>query len=97
MELAKFAPNKPVKVEHNPVIEKTMEGDFTIAITNVTGGDIQFLTDLIAIFCDPKYKAQLEGLRKGSVGIYRDPLTHKALVSDLFMPPVILQKQIQKN
>jgi hypothetical protein len=84
-------------VEHPALVNKTFEGAFTIHVTNLTGGDIQFLSDLIAIFCDPKYSDKLAGLRQGTHGIYRDPLTHQALVSDLFTPPIILQKQTLKN
>jgi hypothetical protein len=84
-------------IEHPSLVDKPMPGDFSINITNVTGGDIQFLTDLVALFCDPRYADKLAGLRKGTHGIYRDPLTHQCLVSDLFTPPIILEKQKSKN
>lgn len=87
----------PAIVEHKSLVTKPFEGTFTFCLTNITGGDVQFLSDLTAIFCDPKFKHLLEGLRAGRMGIYRDPQNHKCIVSDLFTPPLILARQSSKN
>ena len=100
MKLATSTPEpelKPEQIDHAALVEKPMPGDFTLSLTNLTGGDIRFLTDLVALFCDPNNKKVLDGLRAGRMGIYRDPITHQCIASDLFTPPMILKRQSQKN
>lgn len=84
-------------LEHQSLTAKTMEGPFTFHLANITGGDIRFLSDLTALFCDPKNARLLEALRAGRMGIFRDPQTHACLVNDLFTPPLVLARQTQKN
>jgi hypothetical protein len=84
-------------IEHNSPLTTSMPGPFTVHLTNLQGGDIQFLTDLIAVFCDPARRDLLAKLRAGNAGIYRDPQTHRAIVSDLFVPPLITKASILKN
>lgn len=91
-------PNKSMMtLKHESIVTKPFEGEFTFHLTNLTGGDVQFLTDITALFCDPKNRALLEGLRAGRMGLYRDPQTHRCLASDLFTPPVVMARQTSKN
>ena len=86
-----------LSIDHQTPLTANLAGPFTVHMANLTGGDIQFLSDLTALFCDPQYADKLEGLRAGKMGIYRDPQTHKCLISDLFTPPIVLAKQNSRN
>ena len=62
-------------------------GSFSFHLSNVSPGDARFLGDVCALFCDPARALTLDGIRQGTHGIYRDPDTDTALVTNIFTAP----------
>ncbi|MDX1951482.1 MAG: hypothetical protein SFY81_04820 [Verrucomicrobiota bacterium] len=79
--------NKQLNSAVSRVNFDSARNQFHFRLDNVPAGDAIFLGELLALFADPHRKTELDGLRAGSHGIYRDPVTHRAIVSDLFQSP----------